>query len=308
MLKNANHFLSLFIITAAFLLFCGCKQSDPSLKIYFVGDLLLDRGVRKQINIKGVAPLFENVKSVFREADAVVANLECPVTKTISPVNKKYIFRAEPEWLVEVKKSGITHLVMANNHTYDQGRSGIKETHDNLISNNLIPVGYGTNQNDACKPIIIEKENIKVALFSSVLLPLENWSYLPDSVGVCQATVEDLKERIKEFKTFNSDCKIVVILHWGAEFQVTPLIAQRQQGEELIDAGVDAIIGLHPHVIQPESIYKGKPIFYSIGNFVFDQKYKAATKALLVKFIFSKSEDTFSVQPIEIKNCVPTLE
>lgn len=302
MLKSVRY---LFVIAAVSLLSNGCKQDDKSLKIYFVGDLLLDRGVRKQINTNGVGSLFNYVKPIFKEADAVVANLECPITKISAPVYKKYIFRGEPEWLMEIKNSGITHLVMANNHTYDQGRNGIKETYFNLISNKLIPVGYGVNQDDACKPIIIEKEDIKVALFSSVLLPLENWSYLPDSVGVCQATAEDLKQRIKEFKTLHADYKIVIVLHWGAEFQETPLIAQRQQAEELIDAGADAIIGHHPHVVQPKSIYKGKPIFYSIGNFIFDQRYKPATKALMVKLVFSKKEDAFSILSLEIKNCVP---
>ena len=304
--------LRIFFISVSFLIVlfilpeCGQKpEHSGSLKICFVGDLLLDRGVRNQINKRGVAALFNKVKPLFVKADAVVANLECPVTKVLSPVNKKYIFRAEPEWLKEVKNCGITHLVMANNHTYDQGRNGIKETYTNLIENNLIPIGYGTNQNDACKPILIEKEGIKVAIFSSVLLTLENWAYLPDSVGICQATIEDLKSKIREFKTINNDYKVIVFLHWGAEFQETPLPEQRQQAEELIDAGADGIIGCHPHVIQPKQVYKGKPIFYSIGNFVFDQKYEAATKGLMVELTFSNSKGTFSVQPISIQNCIP---
>lgn len=305
MLKQVRGSLFLIVIMFVSVFLSECKQNVSSLKIYFVGDLLLDRGVRKQIEIKGVAALFKNVKKEFSKADAVVANLECPVTTNTTPINKKYIFRAEPKWLKDVRESGITHLIMANNHTCDQGRNGIKETYVNLISNNLIPVGYGTNQEDACKPIIIEKEGMKVALFSSVLLTLENWTYLPDSLGICQASVEDLKDRIKKFKKVNKDCRIVIILHWGAEFQETPLLEQRQQAEELIDAGADAIIGHHPHVIQQKSIYKGKPIFYSLGNFVFDQEYEAATKALMVELIFSNKGDSFNVQPIVIKNCVP---
>lgn len=305
MLRKRRLFTFFVSVTVVFMSFLGCKQRDSTLKICFVGDLLLDRGVRKQIEIKGVAALFKNVKNDFLKADAVVANLECPVTKFPTPINKKYIFRAEPEWLKEVKESGITHLVMANNHTCDQGRKGIKETQEHLLENNLIPVGYGTNQGNACQPVIIEKEGIQVALFSSVLITLENWAYLPDSLGICQATVEDLKKEIQEFKLTNKDCRVVVVLHWGAEFQETPLLGQRQQAEELIDAGADAIIGHHPHVVQPKSIYKGKPIFYSLGNFVFDQDYEAATKALMVDLIFSNKGDSFSIQPLVIKNCIP---
>jgi poly-gamma-glutamate capsule biosynthesis protein CapA/YwtB (metallophosphatase superfamily) len=307
MLRKKNSFLFFLIAIMIVSAIChGCKQQDNSIRIYFAGDLLLDRGVRKQITVKGVAPLFEKVKPLFEGADAVVVNLECPVTKLSSPINKKYIFRAEPEWLQVVKQSDITHLVMANNHTCDQGRNGIKETAEHLIDADLIPVGYGINQDDACKPTRIEKNGMQVALFSSVLLPLENWPYLPDSIGVCQATVEDLKNRIKAFKIENPNYKIVIILHWGSEFQETPLFQQRQQAEELVDAGADAIIGHHPHVIQSKSIYKGKPIFFSIGNFVFDQEYEAATKALMVELIFSNEHQEFAVHPIVIKNCVPT--
>jgi poly-gamma-glutamate capsule biosynthesis protein CapA/YwtB (metallophosphatase superfamily) len=292
-----------------FALSSGCKnkqdENHDQLTICFVGDLLLDRGVRKQISQHGPGVLFEQVKPLFRKADAVVANLECPVTKSITPVSKKYIFRGEPEWLKAIKESGITHLVMANNHSYDQGRTGIRETYSNLLANQLIPVGYGTNQENACKPVIIQKGNIKVALFSSVILPLENWSYLPDSCGMCQASIDDLKTQISDFKKVNQGYKVVVILHWGAEFQETPQPGQRQQAEELIDAGADAIIGHHPHVVQPYSIYKGKPIFYSIGNFVFDQEYEPATKAILVQIVFSEKGENFSIKQLIIKNCIP---
>ena len=308
MLKLRRALFILFFLPALTVLFSGCRKSKHTLKIYFVGDLLLDRGVREQINTKGIEAIFANVKPVFAKADAVVANLECPVTRAISPVNKKYIFRAEPEWLKEVRKCGITHLVMANNHTNDQGRDGIKETYRNLMSNDLVPVGYGTNQDDACKPVILEKDGIKVALFASVLLTLENWAYLPDSAGVCQASVEELKTRIRDFKAAHTDYRIIVILHWGAEFQETPLPAQRQQAEELADAGADAIIGCHPHVIQSYKTYKGRPVFYSIGNFVFDQEYPPATHGLMVELDFSNSSDTFVVHLFSIKNCVPEMD
>ncbi len=279
--------------------------NSHTLNIYFVGDLLLDRGVRKQIQKTNAEALFKNVRHVFSEADAVVANLECPVTEEHAPVNKRYIFRADPEYLGAVRRSGITHLVMANNHSYDQGRAGIKATNRHLTDNGLVSVGYGVNQECACAPVVVEKEGIKVAMFSSVLLPLENWPYLPDSAGICQATTDELVARIKKFRRTNKFHKIIVILHWGAEFQETPLPEQRQQAANLIDAGADAIVGHHPHVIQQSWIYKGKPVFFSIGNFVFDQAYPAANKGLIVKLSFSNKEDKFSSQPFEIRNCVP---
>jgi poly-gamma-glutamate capsule biosynthesis protein CapA/YwtB (metallophosphatase superfamily) len=301
-LKKTIYCIEIFVVLCSF---SGCEKKAEALHIYFVGDLLLDRGVREQIEKKGIACLFQNTQQLFHKADAVVANLECPVTEVSTPVNKKYIFRGNPEWLTEIKNAGITHLVMANNHSYDQGRIGMIATAKNLIENNLIPVGYGINQDDACKPILIEKGEQKVALFSSVLLSLENWSYLPDSSGMCQATIEELVANIKIFKEKHADYKIIIILHWGAEFHEMPSLEQRAQARALIDAGADAIIGHHPHVIQQYAMYKGKPIFFSIGNFIFDQKAALASKGLMVQLIFSAEKDRFEIQPIQIENCVP---
>lgn len=287
--------------------FSGCKEPKTELTICFTGDLLLDRGVREQINKRGVSSLFKSVAPVFLKSDYVVANLECPVTDKKYPVHKRYIFRAEPECLPYLKTAGISHLVMANNHTYDQGRSGIKDTWDNILKNKMTPVGCGSNQERACEPVIIKKEKIQVALFSSVLLPLENWSYLPDSLGVCQASATELEERIRIFKSMNKEMKVVVILHWGAEFQESPSVEQRQQAIALIDSGADAIIGHHPHVIQKMDKYKGSPIFFSLGNFVFDQSYLPATKGLMVQLVFSDDSLQFKEISVTITNCRPEV-
>ena len=97
-----------------------------SFVITLTGDILLDRGVRQVVEQKGIDQLFSaEIDSVFRTSDAVVGNLECPATKIHAPVFKQYIFRAEPEWLNDLKRHGVTHLNLANNHSIDQGRKGL---------------------------------------------------------------------------------------------------------------------------------------------------------------------------------------
>ena len=97
-----------------------------TLDIVFTGDILLDRGVRKVIEKHGVDHLFsDGIDSVFHSAQVVVGNLECPATKVMSPVQKLFIFRGEPEWLDTLRQHGITHLNLANNHSIDQGREGL---------------------------------------------------------------------------------------------------------------------------------------------------------------------------------------
>lgn len=287
----------------------ACKQQErgEQLAICFTGDVLLDRGVRQQIERTGIDYLFDDVKDIFKQSDAVVVNLECPVTKVVSPINKRFIFRGESEWLPALRNAGVTHAVLANNHSMDQGREGLKDTYLHLSANEIVPLGYGYTQRQACEPVFISEGNVEVALFSSVTLPLENWVYLEDEPGVCQASVESIIASAKELKLQKPDCYIVVILHWGLEYQELPTPTQRIQGQALIDNGVDAVIGHHPHVIQKEEIYKGRPIFYSLGNFVFDQQKPPTRQSVIVRLLFDKSGFKFEKYPVDIKACKPTL-
>lgn len=299
-----------------FLVLCFCLLNNPcfsqqtetqSFSVCFAGDVLLDRGVRQQIERKGIAHLFEDVAPLFQQSDAVIVNLECPVTDFISPINKKYIFRGNPEWLSELKKSGITHAALANNHSMDQGRKGLDDTFKQLTNNDIQSIGYGNNQQEACEPVFIEKNGIEIAIYNSVTLPLENWVCLDDAPGVCQVSVSDLAKKIRETKREKPSCHIIVVLHWGLEFQQTPTPIQRKEGRLLIDAGADAVIGHHPHVIQTEEIYQGKAIFYSLGNFIFDQRTPETSKGLIVELQFENDSMQFKKYFVTIENCKPII-
>ena len=292
------------VLSCLFLL-SSCAEDE--LNICFTGDLLLDRGVRQQIEKKGVDALFENVAPLFSTYDAVVVNLECPVTERNTPINKRYIFRAEPQYLPALKRAGITHAALANNHTNDQNRAGIEDTYNYLKANNIIPLGAGKNETEACNPIFINKGKIKVALFNSVLIPLENWVYLSDTYGVCQSSPDELCEKIRNLRSVEKDCYVVVVLHWGVEYAATPLPEQRYTARKLIDAGADAVIGHHPHVVQPIEIYRGKYIFYSLGNFIFDSKRENANVGILASLSFSKTGIKGKHYDYKIKRCVPIV-
>lgn len=300
-------FFRYIILAGIGIILAASCQRKKTLTICFTGDILLDRGVREQIKKKGVGYLLEDVAPFFLSSDAVVANLECPVTDTVTPINKWFIFRAEPEWLPVLSANGITHAGLANNHSMDQGRRGLTATHRHLQEAGITPMGYGEIQTDACSPLIIARRGIEVAVFSSVLLPLENWVYLENQPGICQATAETLVPEIRAMKETTPDRNIVVFLHWGAEYQPTPTIKQRRDAYQLIDAGADAIIGHHPHVIQKEEQYKGKPIFYSLGNFIFDQNKPETKKALLLQITFDTNGMQYTQHPIEINHCKPSF-
>ncbi|MDR1202733.1 MAG: CapA family protein [Tannerellaceae bacterium] len=290
------------------ILVSSCCREETTLTISFTGDILLDRGVREQIEKKSVGYLLEDVAPLFLSSDAVVVNLECPVTDTVTPINKWFIFRAEPEWLPALAANGITHAGLANNHSMDQGRKGLSATYRHLQEAGITPLGYGECQPDACSPLIISRKGMEVAIFSSVLVPLENWVYLENQPGVCQATAETLAAEIQALKETKPTCFAIAFLHWGTEYQQTPTLKQRRDAYLLIDAGADAIIGHHPHVIQKEEVYKEKPIFYSLGNFIFDQNGHETQKGLLLQLTFDKKEIHYRKHPVEINRCKPYLK
>ncbi len=289
---------------------------DSSLEIVFTGDVLLDRGVRTVLKDEGLDSVFAGVTELFRKADAVVVNLECPLTDTVSQLNKKYIFRADAVCAEGLKRVGVTHAAMANNHTNDQGRRGLVSTYRHLTEAGIIPLGYGWDADEQLTPAVIRKDGVEVAVFNSVFVPLENWHYLVDRPGVCQASCEDLADAVRRYKSSHEDSWVVVVLHWGTEFDSHPTLRQRMQARMLADAGTDVLIGHHPHVVQDTDVIKSEGagmcdstlVYYSLGNFVFDQTAPGTGDALMVRLRFN-ADGTLTREslPVAIKDSKPTL-
>ena len=276
--------------------------------ITFVGDVLLDRGVRKVIDLRGGDHLFTpEVDSLFRTSDVVVANLECPATEIRSPLMKRFNFRAEPQWLPALRRHGITHLNLANNHSTDQGRKGLSSTIGHIRRAGMVPVGAGPTMADATKPVLLTASPRKVFLLASVQMALENYPYLPDRPSVSQLTIDSLCFAIQRLKRQHPGCAVVVSLHWGAEHKTEPIPAQRVQAHRLVDAGADALVCHHTHTLQTFETYRGRPIYYSIGNFIFDQPKPINSRAAIVQLRVTKTAVTATALPIEIRHCVPRL-
>jgi poly-gamma-glutamate synthesis protein (capsule biosynthesis protein) len=288
-----------------FLIGCNGLEKSGVVTVSFAGDLLLDRGVEKQIQISGIQNLFSGITHLLKSCDYNTANLECPATEIQAPVIKKFVFNSDPGLLPHLKSFGLTHLVLANNHTYDQGRRGVQSTLNNLIKAGIEPIGLGSTNDKACSPVMISEH---VAVFASVQMPLENWMFMPEEPGPCQSTISELCGKIDDFKGKNPDVYIIVTLHWGVEFQHTPYQQQRIDTRALINAGADIIIGHHPHVVQTIEFFKSKPIFYSIGNFIFDNKNPQTNKSIIVKLTIDRGTLVgIKLYPIKINMCRPAL-
>jgi poly-gamma-glutamate synthesis protein (capsule biosynthesis protein) len=279
-----------------------------TLNIVLTGDILLDRGVRRVIDKHGVDHLFtEGVDSVFRSAQVVVGNLECPATKIQSPVQKLYIFRGEPEWLEALKRHGITHLNLANNHSIDQGREGLLDTRQNIIDAGITAIGAGANMTEAAEPVLLSRTPRNVWLVPSLRLALENYAYLPDKPCVSQEPMDSLLNRVHRLRKADSTAVIIVSLHWGGEHTMHPVNSQRWDARQIIRAGADVLVCHHTHTLQDVEDINGHSVFYSIGNFIFDQSKPENTKACIVRLKITGKTVTTEAIPIEIKNCVPQI-
>lgn len=276
--------------------------------IIFTGDILLDRGVRKTIEHHGTDYLFEQkVDSVLRSADVVVGNLECPATAIKAPMQKLFIFRGEPQWLSALKQHGFTHLNLANNHSVDQGRGGLMDTRKNIIHAGMVPVGAGKDMNEAAEPVLLTEQPRKVWLIASLHMALENYAYLPDKPSVNQESTAHIIKRIRAIKQNDPQAVVIVSLHWGAEHTLQPVPSQRLEAHRLINAGADALICHHTHTLQTIEHYRGRDIYYSIGNFIFDQQKPLNSKACMVKVTVTKDSIKTSPIPIQISRCIPRI-
>lgn len=285
------------------------STEDSTLTVVLTGDILLDRGVRQTIEHRGVDHLFsDGIDSVFHAAQLVVGNLECPATKIEAPVFKRFIFRGEPEWLNTLKDHGITHLNLANNHSIDQGRQGLLDTKQNIIEAGMVPIGAGENMDEAAQPVLLAEYPRKVWLVASLRLALENYAYLPDKPCVSQEPMDSLLERVNRLRKADSTAIIIVSLHWGGEHTLQPVPSQRIEAHQLILAGADVLVCHHTHTFQTVEDFHGKKIYYSVGNFIFDQQKPLNSRACIVQLNIKKDDLIVETIPIEIRMCVPYLD
>ena len=300
-----------------------------AVSLLFTGDILLDRGVRETIEHKGIDHLFtQEVDSLFRSCDYVIGNLECPATTIHQPDFKLYVFRAEPEWLPALRAHGITHLNLANNHSIDQGRAGLVDTWRNVSAAGITPFGAGNNMAEATEPLVLKAplpsclspqasspsclssqcDDVRnIYVVPTLRLALENFSYLTGKPCVSQEPEDSLVARICRIRTADPSSCIIVCPHWGAEHRLRPLALQKQLAHRLVDAGADVIIGHHTHTLQTVEDYCGKRIYYSIGNFIFDQHRPINTRACVVKVTVGEGPLQVETIPVSIRHCVPHL-
>lgn len=287
---------------------------DPSKIITFtaVGDIILGRTVAKKMSELGFLSPFLNVASRLKGADLTFADLETPLSDQVAPPYEGMSFIAPSGAIQGIEASGIDIVSLANNHSTNFGENVFLDTLNLLKSKGIKYVGGGENINEAKKIEIVEAGGLKFAFlnYNSIIGAI---SATQNSPGVANFSLkpwgEDnpqdlslIKEKIKEAKT-KADI-VIVVFHWGVEYTLEPILSQVNLAHEAIDSGADMVIGTHPHWIQTIEFYKEKPIFYSLGNFIFDQEWSLETKQglILETAFYNKRLVNMELVPIQIEN------
>lgn len=267
------------------------EMSRPtSASLVFGGDVMLDRYIRTIAERNEYETLLEGNTDILPESDAVVINLEGPITENPSRSmgsaigsRENYYFTFAPESVNFLLSHNMTIAHLGNNHIYNFGAEGLASTQKYL-------------------------EDAEIAYFGA-LKDLPKRNALRQTINGIDISLishnefsEIRSERILELIREERDWADFVVLyaHWGVEYKTTPTQAQRQIAHSYIDSGADIVIGSHPHVVQEIEEYKGKKIYYSLGNFIFDQYFSEEVRNGLLLEITFTSEGKLHTEEIPV--------
>ncbi len=242
------------------------KDSPPgSVAVAFVGDIMLDNGPGHAI-ASGRDP-FAACAELLLDADFTVGNLECVLGKGGRQILKEYTFRAasdSPKYLQRY----FSALSVANNHALDFGPDGLVECLRILAAEGIPQVGGGKTLAEARRPLLLERNGLKIAVVAA-----NGFQAAKSAAGAATPGVAPLDEAaiLADIAAARKQADIVLpFVHWGPELVAQPRAADAELARRMIEAGAAAVIGGHPHVTQTVDVYRGAPIVYSLGNFVFD--------------------------------------
>lgn len=283
-------------------------SQEQSTSIIFTGDVMLSNYVLQNYEKSGIeGVLGSTLLNELQQADITVINEEFPFGTTGTPAeDKQFTFRVNPSYIEILKQMGVDAVTLANNHILDYGTQPLSETVQTLDDAAILYAGAGDSLERAKELQIIEVNGKRYGMLAaSRVIPVASWNVQNQAPGVfCTYDPTLLLEEIKKAR---SQCDyLAVYVHWGIERNAMPEDYQKNMAKQYITAGADAVIGSHPHVLQGIEYYEGKPIFYSLGNFVFNQSIE---RTMAVRFeISAQAEVQIQLLPAEAQNACTKLQ
>ena len=262
----------------------GVDRTEPvrqRLVISAAGDTSMDADYIPTFRTEGYQHAFTGLDGAFLDDDLTIVNLECAAATTGAPVKRVFNFNCELEALPVLRRAGVEVVNLANNHSADWGLDALLETKRNTIDAGLVPVGVGADVDEASTAAYFEIGGWTVAVLGfNAVIPGESWVAGPDHPGAADGRDAQLMAAAVAAADRRADL-VLVTVHWGRELELTPLERDVESARAMIDAGADAIFGHHPHRLQALELIDGKPVAWSLGNFVWPRLSVAgATSAI----------------------------
>lgn len=241
--------------------------------LVFTGDILIGNAVSANYDAGGMdGVLSKDMQDILKNADIVMVNEEFPFSERgVQMEDKQFTFRMNPRYVSLFKDMGVDIVSLANNHVLDYGAEALFDTFMTLDEAGILYAGAGESEERAKEPQIIEVNGKKYGfLAASRVLPVASWNVENTAPGVF--STYDATALVEEIKKVRAECDyLTVFVHWGLERKEYPESYQKTLAMQYIDAGADAVIGSHSHCLQGVEYINGKPVFYSLGNFLFGQ-------------------------------------
>jgi poly-gamma-glutamate synthesis protein (capsule biosynthesis protein) len=257
------------------------EEPPGILWIASAGDLMLGRGAAEILLAEGPEGIFGGTAELLAQADLALVNLEGALSSRGTRAQKSYTFRFDPQAAAALGDAGIDGVLLANNHAFDYGEQAFRDSLRYLEEAGIAALGAGLNEEEAAGPFLFQKGGHKVRVFGIASFPREKngWDGLSVAAGAERAGLlharngggEKLQGRFARYAGDSPPSQIldVVLFHGGIEWAVRPDASTRDLYTGLIRSGADVVIGSHPHVVQGFEWILGKPVFWSLGNYVF---------------------------------------
>jgi poly-gamma-glutamate capsule biosynthesis protein CapA/YwtB (metallophosphatase superfamily) len=259
-------------------------QCEHPFRVQFFGDVFVS-----EKHSTDLENLFSGVSSLLKSSQVNVVNLEGVLSKHTERAFPTFPFslKMNEDVARSLKDFGVQYATRANNHSMDFGLKGLEDTNRFLVQQGIQWTGVGKNIDDALKPILIEREGVKLGILAfTTTLPKEAWA-TSKTAGVAYPTPKRLRDSIKSLRS-QADY-VIVVFHWGEERSRKVRPHQVNLAEIAIDAGADSVVGHHAHVAQNIEKFSDKWIFYGLGNFVFTTRSMHADLGLGVRYDFCSS-------------------
>lgn len=256
----------------------------PSVRVNALGDIAFVSAVARLGAAMGYPATVAGVASLTRNADLTIANLETPLSSRGKAVpGKTFTFRSNPKSLTALTSAGIDLVALGNNHARDYGSAALADTFANLNRAGIGFAGAGPNRAAAFSPTYAQANGATVAFLSFSQIGPSNFLATSNSYGTAYTVNLTAVRRAVADAAKHADY-VVVSFHWGVEKSTKPTSKQIQFGRAAIDAGADAVLSHHPHVIQGVEYYRNGLIAYSLGNFVFSPGSAAGRDTYVLGF------------------------